>query len=983
MSKKILIPVLILVLAAAAAGGWYLSKDRNVGTTLTAAFVYSTEDPSYKDMYSQLEQSFIGNLDVDYLPVDKGMQDLTGYDMVFLDNSAKGAEGLAQAVSGYTEEGGSVFLSNSFAEVFEPAFFGAKSIVPLAEIPGDLTYPEVDGDMGELQGLIRDFNAVYKEYTNYDELAQRDYGCGFEADTAVSLADFQGISICGINHYGKGLVFYTNPLLPNFFDMNCLDLSQTSEDQKKFSNSSATGNQLILSEFASYVSKMKYGYSVWKVLGSFTSPDMAWELHYEEITGIQNGSSKLFGDMCMEADTIPSFTLIRNTYKWFTKFESVTYLLDQGDGYQMDLEENAYSSGTHAAEGDHFLSLGEKGMQGSYFEDVPSDIERAYPATVDLNRDGLLDMVCGSSDGSFYYFEGSDNTDRWVMKERVQLTDPQGQPLSVGSASSPAVADLDGDGCMDIVSGSYDGNIYLFRGTEKGNYEPAYLLIETNMLNMTMPALGDVNGDGFADIVFGSLNGVINIFTGTGDGGYLYQQTLECPDEAFVAPWICDLDDDGKTDIIYGTYQGYVRKWMGDGKGGYTDGGFFDVSEKNYKGNNHAKFGNNAVPNLNDINGDGLPDLICGALEYGLAVPIDSPYFPYRKELQEQVDYMLDNHFYLGVHYYTNSYASYDREMKELELHKKAFDDYGIDYDKVGVDMHTWHVSDTSPNQTMITASDSGFLWNIGFQAAYSGAIPQASAESVFSCPFFMDYKDRKMMITNASVLGYEPFDRLAWVSAKYDLPIAEYYHCDFTYEDEAPGRQMIQVVSDYRDQHQYNFVKEDQLMKAAAAAYNSRILTVPGEDGWISLSSRETKKGFDLYDKNYQDCVGVRIDFAENVDVSQVRVDADIWRYDPEKQDLYVGLKGGARVDLGEAASEEGVLITENVPHITGINTPAEVSVKDGTYKIRFREDGMMQFMVSGTVSEVPEGWKAVPVGDLTRLTRFGEADEAEFRLE
>ena len=69
MSKKILIPVvvLVLVLAAAAAGGWYLSKDRNVGTTLTAAFLYSTEDPSYKDMYSQLEQSFIGNLDVEYL----------------------------------------------------------------------------------------------------------------------------------------------------------------------------------------------------------------------------------------------------------------------------------------------------------------------------------------------------------------------------------------------------------------------------------------------------------------------------------------------------------------------------------------------------------------------------------------------------------------------------------------------------------------------------------------------------------------------------------------------------------------------------------------------------------------------------------------------------------------------------------------------------------------------------------------------------
>lgn len=969
--------ILSLLLAAALLSlGGCKEKEQE---ELDAAYLYYGAENADNAAYSQLEQSLAANMTVKRIDVSKRIPKLEKYDILYPDASVKSSDKIKDKIVSYVENGGYLFLTNDFAGYFDADFFGAKEFVKINSVPKDISFPEVTGDLNGIQELIADFAEIYSYYKDFDVMSQKDYGYGFVTEGAQSIADFQGVSIYGVNKYGEGTLLYTNPLLPNEYCINNYAMKRENEDQTHFVPSTATANQLIRSRFAEYVSKKKFGYSAERILGSFTSPDLAWQLHLEEITGFENKSAILFSELCKEYNAVPSYTLVRNTYKWFARYESVTYLLQQPDGFHIDVRENAYSSGTHVAEEDSFLSLGETDNAGSYFADYPEYTQRAYPAVGDFNADGVADIIAGCADGNFYYYRGKSAADgEWRVEKRKELCDTSSAPLSVGGYSSPAVYDLDGDGFDDIISGSADGDVYFFKGGESLAFEIGEVIISGGVINMTMPSVSDINGDGRAEIILGSLAGCLSVYAGSLTEGFVCVGNIAAESEGFLAPFVFDYNADGLPDIMCGTFDGYIERMKNTGAGNFVSDGFCDCDEMNYKGNYHLKFGNNCVPRFYDIDNDGDADLIAGELEYGLAIPIDSPYFAYREQLQEEIDYIKENHFYLGLHFYTNAYASEKREAEELALHKKAFDSYGIDYSNVGANQHTFRLSDNSYTQSYMSLWNSGFLWNTGAQLPRSAAEPHASSESVLAAPFFMDFKNKGMMITNTSVLGYYQFDFMADVSAKYDLPVSQYYHCDFTYLDDTPQREMIETLVGYKNRHSYNFVKEDQMMKSAAAAYNTRLSAVRGPNGNITLSAEPREKGFRLYDENYQSCVGVKIEFAEGTDLSAVGIEADVWRYSPEKNALYAALNGKAEISFGG----EGAKITDGAAHIVGVNVPADVSVGGNEAKISFKEDGMMQVSVLGDVTSCTDGWKTEKQDGVTVITKFGEKSLLEFTV-
>lgn len=968
-------PFVCLTLVLALAAGSFGCSPRTEKTGfIRGALVYSSGAGTlgYRDTWSQLEQSFTANMDVSLLDVDGGA-DFCGCDLIYLDESVLSAPQVKDALVSYVENGGFLLAPGAFNGYFEPEFLGVSRAVKLDSAPSGLTFPPAGEDLDRLQGLVSDFAEIYGKYTDYDELSLRDYGWGFVPDTAVSLADAGELSLYGLNEWGRGAVLYTNPLLPNSFSINGFSMQKTDEAQDHFVNSTATANQLFLSEFAAYVSKRKLGYAVSRVLGSFTAPDMAWQLHYEEYTGIANHSAEIFAEMCREKGLIPSYTLIRNTYYWLNKYETVTYLMNR-DGYHMDLSQNAYSSGTHLVEDGGYMYINEVTDTGSYFVDNHDFMQMAYPQMCEISGDGVTDLVCGCSDGMFYFFEGEVFDGEWRVKARQTLAEADGTTFTVGSYSSPTMADFDGDGFLDMVSGSAGGDLYYFKGG--AGFEAPELMLTVPDIERAMPCAADFDGDGRTDLAVGSLNGRIVLYYNR-DSGFEPEKTVECPGETFVAPCAYDYDGDGDMDLLYGNFDGYIARLRNDG-GTYTADGYYETEEKNYKGNNRIKFGNNCVPRFFDLDGDGADDLIAGELEYGLAIPIDSPHYKYGPDLQKTVDYLRDNKFYLGVHFYTNAYASPEREAEELLLHKRAFEHYGIDCENMGVNMHTWYTSRLAPDQTVQSARKAGFLWLSGGQPSRSNAVPQASAESVLACPFFTDFKNREMMVTNCSVLAYDVYDRYSDMSAKYDLPVSEYFHCDMVYRDDTESRRMIDRVSEYKEKNGYNFVREDQFMKSAAAAYNMELSAGSG-DGELRLSSGKSRTGFPLYDRTYQDCVGVRLDLAERIDPATVTVDANVWRYDGDKRALYLGLDREAVVGFG---SGSGVPVTGG-SHILAVNLPAEVRVGDGSAEVNFEDDGMMQVRVEGRATAVTPGWTAETAGNTTVFTRFGEAAALEFTFE
>ncbi len=235
-----------------------------------------------------------------------------------------------------------------------------------------------------------------------------------------------------------------------------------------------------------------------------------------------------------------------------------------------------------------------------------------------------------------------------------------------------------------------------------------------------------------------------------------------------------------------------MRLYAGE-DGSFSQGGYLTCGQSNYKGNSNLKFGNNCVPFFADLNGDGTTDLLCGSLEYGLAYPIDSPYFPYREQLQEAVDYILGNDFYLGVHFYTHEYASEEQELQELAMHRRAMASYGIDTEGVGANHHTWYSSTLDPAQSLLDEWAGGMLWDSGFMPAGNSLnAPQINAQNVISLPFFLTRDgERTILVQNCATLLYADG---SWpqISARYGMPVCIYYHCDFTAGDPETARDDI-----------------------------------------------------------------------------------------------------------------------------------------------------------------------------------------------
>jgi len=143
---------------------------------------------------------------------------------------------------------------------------------------------------------------------------------------------------------------------------------------------------------------------------------------------------------------------------------------------------------------------------------------RSFPATVDLNGDGLLDLVVGNEGYTIYggtapacltYYEnvGDTNTAAYLLQD-----ENLGNLKTYGYGYiHPTFGDLDYDGDFDMVIGTDQGILHLFRndGTPQS---PSFVLDEANYAGInydlsTHPFLFDLNLDGILDIIVGDFYG--------------------------------------------------------------------------------------------------------------------------------------------------------------------------------------------------------------------------------------------------------------------------------------------------------------------------------------------------------------------------------------------------------------------------------------------------------------------------------------------
>lgn len=134
------------------------------------------------------------------------------------------------------------------------------------------------------------------------------------------------------------------------------------------------------------------------------------------------------------------------------------------------------------------------------------------PALGDLDGDGDLDLLVGESSGAINYFENVGTP----LRPEFELVTENFADIEVGRRSVPLLHDLDGDGLLDLLVGSEEDGVLVFRnvGTRTAPEFVPDGSLAVPIRGLAAPALGDVDGDGVDDLMLGGIGGGLLFYRG-------------------------------------------------------------------------------------------------------------------------------------------------------------------------------------------------------------------------------------------------------------------------------------------------------------------------------------------------------------------------------------------------------------------------------------------------------------------------------------
>lgn len=244
-------------------------------------------------------------------------------------------------------------------------------------------------------------------------------------------------------------------------------------------------------------------------------------------------------------------------------------------------------------------------------------------ALTDLDGDGDLDLVIGNDTAFLYYFENTGTSDSPGFTERIGSANPL-DDVSVGYYGTPAFADIDGDGDQDLIIGNSDGNIAHFENIGNTN-SPAFTQRSGSSNpfdNITMGswstlALADLDGDGDPDLAVGNDDSAIHYYenTGTSANPSFTQRagTANPLDgvevDSYGTPEFVDYDDDDDFDLVVGNGSGVIYYFENTGT---TTAPSFTQRIDSDNPFDGLSLGSFIAPVFVDLDGDSNLDLIVG-----------------------------------------------------------------------------------------------------------------------------------------------------------------------------------------------------------------------------------------------------------------------------------------------------------------------------------------------------------------------------------
>ncbi|HEU4718342.1 MAG TPA: T9SS type A sorting domain-containing protein [Bacteroidia bacterium] len=194
------------------------------------------------------------------------------------------------------------------------------------------------------------------------------------------------------------------------------------------------------------------------------------------------------------------------------------------------------------------------------------------PTFGDIDGDGDADMITGDVNGKLQYFRKDPGSDTNFVYDT-----PNYMGIDVGSNATPQLIDVDHDGLLDLLIGAQSGNVNYYRNTGTAS-SPNFTLVTNMFGNIMVTETGFITGysapclfmhNGAYEMYVGSERGYVFHYTnidGNLSGNFTLSDSLSVShyEGGRCVPFVADVNGDSTMDIIIGNYAGGISLFFGD-----------------------------------------------------------------------------------------------------------------------------------------------------------------------------------------------------------------------------------------------------------------------------------------------------------------------------------------------------------------------------------------------------------------------------------